>query len=64
MILVNDKLEIVYDDEDFIGRHERMMEAFKKQGLFEPIELPKFTREDYAEMKKGPCLVIDSLGAM
>ena len=64
MILVNDKLEIIYDDEDFTGRLQRQMQSMIDQGLLDVSKLPVWTEADIAQMKKAPMMTIDSLGAL
>jgi hypothetical protein len=63
MIVVNDQGKIVYDSEDYTGRLERTMNAFREQGLFVPPTLPEITPEMIAAAKTKPMLVIDSMGA-
>ena len=63
-VFCNERGEIVYDSEDYAGRLKRATEQFQKLGLFTASKLPVLTREDYAEMKKAPLIVIDSLGAL
>lgn len=63
MILVNDKLEVIYDDEDFVGRQKRMLEGFEKQGLFKPVA--PWTPEDVVAIKAAPVMmVLDSFAGM
>jgi len=64
MILVNDKLEIIYDDEDFTGRLQRQLQSMIDQGLLDVSKLPVWTEADIAQMKKAPMMTIDSLGAL
>ncbi|BDD79710.1 hypothetical protein [Burkholderia phage FLC9] len=63
-VFTNEKGEIIYDSEDFTGRLRRATEQFQKLGLFTAPKLPVLTREDYAEMKKGPLMVLDSFAGM